>query len=77
MTSRRRGNNEGTIYQRANGRWAAALSGPGGTRTFIYGKTKDEVQGKLAEEMHARSLGTAAASRTMSVGAFLDQWLEG
>jgi len=77
VTSRRRGNNEGTIYQRANGRWAAALSGPGGTRTFIYGKTKDEVQGKLAEEMHARSLGTAAASRTMSVGAFLDQWLEG
>jgi integrase len=75
-TSRRRGNNEGSIYQRPDGRWAGALSGPGGTRKFVYGRTKDEVQGKLVQAMHARLVRNASESRSMSVGSFLDQWLE-
>ncbi len=76
-TTRRRGNNEGTVYQRPNGRWVGMISLPEGKRKAFYGRTRDEVQGKMTEEKHARNLGTAAASRTMSVGAYLDQWLEG
>jgi integrase len=76
VTTRRRGNNEGSIYQRSNGLWAAIVPGPAGGRKFLYGRTKDEVQRKLAEALHARQLGDVAESGTMTVGEFLDQWLE-
>jgi hypothetical protein len=37
MAGTRRGNGEGTIVQRSDGRWVGAVSLPNGSRKWIYG----------------------------------------
>lgn len=48
----KRGNGEGSVYQRSDGRWAAAtyvLRPDGGrVRRQVYGKTRAEVSRELA-----------------------------
>ena len=46
MTSRRRGNGEGTIYQRNDGRWEGALTMANGHRRSFYAATRREVQAR-------------------------------
>ena len=46
----KRGNSEGSIVRRADGRWEGKLSFPGGKRKSIYGKTRREVAVRLALE---------------------------
>src|SRR5690348_9322613 len=53
----RRGKNEGTIFKRDDGRWAAMMSLEGGTRKSFYGKTRQDVQRKLAEALRDRDKG--------------------
>jgi integrase len=72
----RRGNHEGTVYQRADGRWMGMLSLPGGFRKSFYGRTPDEVRRQLVEAMHANQRGAEADMKSMTVGAFLDMWLD-
>ena len=43
----KRGNGEGTIYQRSDGKWCAALKVQGGKRRVIYAKTRAEAAKKL------------------------------
>src|SRR5688500_11748011 len=43
----KRGNNEGSIYKRKDGRWAAAVTVDGGRRKTVYGATRAGVQQKL------------------------------
>jgi integrase len=54
----RRGNHEGSIYQRKDGRWAASitLSYEGGKRSqkTYYGSTQREVHEQLTKARHAR-----------------------
>src|SRR5438874_3805030 len=45
--SRSRANGEGSIYQRADGTWCAAIPVEGGKRRVLYGKTRQEVAAKL------------------------------
>ena len=47
--SKRRGNNEGSITKRTDGRWEARISLSDGKRKSFYGSTRQEVQRKLAE----------------------------
>ncbi len=49
MTARRRGNGEGTILKRKDGRWAAAIVQDDGTRKWIYAKTRREVAARLTK----------------------------
>jgi integrase len=54
MTKKRRGNGEGTIYKRKDGRYEArytvhTASGP--KRKAIYGKTRAEVAEKLTKRL--------------------------
>lgn len=72
----RRGNGEGSFYRRKNGTWAAAMSLPDGRRKFYYGSTRDEVRRKLAAAVHAQDTGTFTDARGITVGGFLDQWLD-
>jgi integrase len=74
--SHRRGNGEGSIYQRRDGVWCASLRLPGGVRKVIYGRTHGEVRRRLAEIVHAKDSGTLSDARGLTVGQFLDQWLE-
>ena len=72
----KRGNNEGSIYKRSDGRWAAALSLPGGKRRTLYGKTRQEVAGKLTAATRDRDTGIPATPQRQTVGQFLQRWIE-
>ena len=53
----RRGNGEGSIVKRADGRWCAAYIEPGtNKRKYIYGKSQKEVRQKMKEKIVASKL---------------------
>ena len=45
--SKKRANGEGTVTQRKDGRWQAAVYGLDGSRKFYYGATREDVNDKL------------------------------
>ena len=56
-SKKRRGNGEGSICQRSDGRWMARITvgfTPAGKRSVrtVYDRTKREVQDKLTELQH-------------------------
>jgi integrase len=71
----RRGNGEGSIYQRRDGTWCGSLRLPAGGRKVVYGRSHNEVRRRLIEIVHSRDTGTLTDARGLSVGAYLDQWL--
>ncbi len=76
--SRRRGSGEGSIYYiKARDRWCAAITVQTPTRRkrrWLYGKTRREVQEKLAAAAAARQRGALALERP-TVAQFLERWL--
>lgn len=79
-TSPRRGNGEGTIAKRSDGRYAAAIwvDRPDGTRgrKWIYGKTRADVAGKLTEITQKVNSGAVMPTRSPTVAEFLAYWLK-
>ncbi len=76
---RKRINGEGTISQRADGRWQAVyIRGvrPDGKpdRHWIYGKTAAEVSEKLNKTLASLRDGSYVAPDRMTVGQWLDLW---
>lgn len=76
----RRGNGEGTITKRADGRWEAkvdvGLDERGHRkRDSIYAKTRGEVKDKLKAALNAQDDGMLAKARRETVGAFLERWV--
>lgn len=72
-------NNEGTIYQRKDGRWegSAYVLATDGTykRRSVYGKTWDEAHEKLTK-LKADSLsGLPVATNKMTIAEYLTYWL--
>ncbi len=79
-STKRRGNGEGSIFQRSNGRWEAVITvgynGQGKrVRRTVYGWTKKEVQDKLTELQSKKLDGSLAETGKLTVGEFLDRWL--
>lgn len=72
----RRGNAEGTIYKRKDGRWEAAISTGDGRRRRFYGRTRGEAADKLRKAQHALSQGLPLAGERLTVGDYLARWLE-
>ena len=75
----KRGNNEGSIYKRADGRWAATIDlgwqdGNRKRKTF-YGQTRREVQEKLATAVRSHRQGMPVTSDRITVGHHLNSWL--
>jgi len=76
----RRGNGEGSIYQRADSRWCASVTlgynavGKRVRRT-VYGTTKGEVQEKLGRLSTSKLDGTLCEPNKMTTGEFLARWL--
>lgn len=78
----KRGNGEGTIYQRPDGRWMA--QGTIGRdyetgkpkRVTFYGKTRKEVQEKLANALHSQQKGTYVPPSKITFADWLDTWLK-
>jgi integrase len=81
MARKRRGREEGSIYQRGDGMWAASVSlgyDERGKRRrhVIYGHTKTEVQEKLRKIQHDAATGQLADAGAMTVKEWLTTWLE-
>jgi integrase len=75
----RRGNGEGSISRRKDGRWEAkytAHTAEGPKRRALYGKTRKEAADKLAKALADRASGYTFDTENMSVGEYLDRWLE-
>ncbi len=76
---RKRGNGEGTITRRADGRYTAAIFviRPDGTRgrKWVYGATRAEVARKLVELTQRVNAGVVMPTRSPTVGEYLDYWL--
>ena len=78
---RRRGRGEGSIYQRADGRWTAAVTigtdqNGRQVRRYVYGGTKGEVQKQLAAIQHSAMTGTLTEPSRATLGQYLAEWLE-
>ena len=81
MVKAKRGNNEGSIYQRADGRWVGSVTITGGGRSFqrrkyIYGKTRQEVARKLTETLKSVQDNTPLPPDRLTVAGFAKEWLE-
>jgi integrase len=74
MTTRR-GNGEGTIRQRTDGRWEAQLSLPNGKRKSVYGKTKKDARDKLNAARKQLDAGVDLGAPSQTLGVFLESWL--
>ena len=72
----RRGNGEGSIYHRADGRWEARVSLDNGHRKAFYGRTRPEVSQKLAAALKARQDGLPPVSERQTVRQYMSNWLE-
>ncbi|MEK6322195.1 MAG: tyrosine-type recombinase/integrase [Acidobacteriota bacterium] len=77
--AKRRGHNEGSIFQRKDGRWASdiALGYENGKRKrqTLYGSTRKEVHEKLTECLHKKQQGEVIPTGKQTVGEFLGEWL--
>ncbi|MDZ4781470.1 MAG: tyrosine-type recombinase/integrase [Planctomycetia bacterium] len=83
MTARtkRRGNGEGSIYQRSDGRWCGCINiGYNGAgkrqRKVVYGATKKEVQDGLTKLQGKKLGGVLVKVERQTVAEFLTWWLE-
>ncbi|HEX9035502.1 MAG TPA: hypothetical protein VF808_00760 [Ktedonobacterales bacterium] len=72
----RRGNGEGSVRQRADGRWESRVRLPGGERVSVYGATRAEVVEGAARVMRDARLGVSVADGRERYGAYLERWLE-
>src|SRR5262245_29464007 len=75
-TARKRGNGEGNIRQRANGRWEARIPRDGASKS-LYGATYEEVRKKLTAAIRGRDLGLPGVrDERQSLATFLAGWLD-
>ena len=77
---KKRGNGEGSITKRKDGRWMARYTvhtSEGLKRKHIYGRTRKEVADKLAKVLSDRVEGIVYDDENMTVGEYFDVWLKG
>ncbi len=72
----RRGRYEGSILKRRDGRWEARAS-IDGQRFSYYGKTRQDVSQELTAALKRHNDGLPQTARRQSIGAYLEQWIEG
>jgi integrase len=72
----RRGNNEGSISRRKDGRWMGRYTvhtADGPKQKAVYGKTRKEVAEKLTKAMADRDGGLVFDAENLTVGEYLDK----
>ena len=77
----KRGNGEGTVFKRKDGRWESALAytdeaGDRQRRRF-YGRTRAEVRSKLDEALRRLHDGDPVKDATVTVAAWVEGWIHG
>jgi integrase len=76
--SKKRGNGEGSIYRRKDGRWVGQYTiytAAGPKYRYLYGKTRAAVAEKLTKAMADRNGGLIFDVGNLTVGEYLDSWL--
>lgn len=73
----KRGDGEGSIYQRQDGRWVGSVTLPDGRRKAVYGATRQGVAAKLVPVLKAKADNAPLPSERHTVAVFLDGWLAG
>ena len=76
MAKKRKGNSEGSIWQRKDGRWVAAITTDNGRRISRYGKTRAEAHKKLQILLSEQQKGLESNTSRQPMGDFLVEWLE-
>jgi integrase len=71
----RRGNGEGSIMQRDDGRWMGRIMW-NGQRKAVYGRTRREVQQKLDKVKHDLSAGLPIPGERLTLKRYLADWHE-
>ncbi len=72
---RSRANGEGTIYQRQDGYWVAALF-VDGKRKPLYGKTRAQVEKRLRDERSNQEQGLPVITSPLTAGDYLTEWVK-
>jgi integrase len=72
---KRRGNSEGSIYRRKDGRWVGTASLPWGRRKSFYGRSRADVATKLTAALKTHQDGLPVASDRQTVASYLEGWL--
>jgi len=80
MARKRRGNGEGSVYQRPDGRWCATYSSGYDAqgrrkRSTVFGTTKADAQDKLRAALNKVAVGITLNVSRLKVGEFMDRWL--
>src|ERR687889_1320299 len=76
--SKKRGNGEGSIYRRKDGRWVGqytVYTATGPKYRYLYGKTRAAVAEKLTKAMADRNGELIFDAGNLTVGEYLDSWL--
>jgi len=76
--AKRRGNGEGSISKRKDGRWwgrYTAYTANGPKQRAVYGKTRSEVAEKLTKAMSDRDGGLVFDVDNLKLSDYLDRWL--
>ena len=76
----KRGNNEGSIYRRKDGRWSGAINlgyvAGKVKRKTVYGRTRREVQDRMTGLLGDKQKGLPVVGEKQRIGEFLADWLE-
>jgi len=75
----KRGNGEGSITRRKDGLYMARYTvetATGAKRKTLYAKTRKEASERLTEALAQARKGITADAGAMSLGAFIERWLE-
>ena len=73
--ARKRGNGDGSFFQRPDGRWEARLTLTAGVRKSVYGKTRAEVKAKAAELLQHVQAGLDVLTPDQTLEQYLERWL--
>lgn len=77
----KRGQNEGTIRKRKDGKWEARITigiNPDGKqhRKSVYGKTRQEVSSKMTDLLNDLNKGNLVDPTDITVSQWLDRWMQ-
>jgi integrase len=72
----RRQHNEGSVFQRKDGRWVASIRLENGKKKQCYFKTEKEAQVALRKMLHEQEQGMLATGPNQTLKAYLEHWLE-
>jgi integrase len=76
--AKKRGNGEGSIYKRSDGRWVGQYlvhTAKGPKYRYLYGKTRREVDEKLTKAKAERNGGLVFDAGTLTLAEYMDRWL--